>query len=95
MHLLVYMLFFTALSWLVVTSPEHPAAGGGDACWSHGCSAGGSAAARTGATGTIAGHSSGPQCDQWGDSDGSDLNQHGAERDEQSAATGGLAAAVD
>src|SRR5664279_3072803 len=75
--------------------PEPPATHGGDACRSHGCNAGGSAAARTSATGDTASHSGSPQCNQWGDPDSVDLNQHGADGGEQSAAVGGVAAAVD
>src|SRR5271167_4478250 len=67
-------------------SPEPQAAIGGDACRSHGCNAGGSAAASTSPIGDIGGHSGGPQCNQWGDSDSVDLDQHGADRGEQSAA---------
>src|SRR5664279_6566232 len=76
-------------------SPEPQATHGGDACRSHGCDAGGSAAAGTSATGDTASHSGGPQCNQWSDSDSVDLNQHCANGVEQSAAVGGVAAAVD
>src|SRR5208283_2586895 len=76
-------------------SPWPPAATGGDACRSHGCNAGGSAAASTSATGDIGGHSGGAQCNQWGDSDSVDLDQHGEDGAEQSAAVGGMAATVD
>src|SRR5208337_1218835 len=76
-------------------SPWPPAATGGDACRSHGCNAGGSAAASTSATGDIGGHSGGAQCNQWGDSDSVDLDQHGEDGAEQAAAVGGMAATVD
>src|SRR5271157_2297594 len=76
-------------------SPEPKATHGGDACRSHGCNAGGSAAAGTSATGDTASHSGCPQCNQWGDPDSVDLDQHGADGGEQPAAVGGVAAAVD
>src|SRR5208337_5157215 len=76
-------------------SAEPQAAAGGDACRSHGCDAGGSAAASTSATGDIGGNSGSPQCNQWGDSDCADLGQQGEDGAEQSAAVGGVAAAVD
>src|SRR5271157_1102588 len=76
-------------------SPGPPAATGVDACRSHGCDAGGSSAASTSATGDIGGHSGGAQCNQWGDSDSVDLDQHGENGAEQSAAVGGMAATVD
>src|SRR5271165_6882880 len=76
-------------------SPEPPATHGGDACRSHGGDASGSAAAGTSATGDTASHSGCPQCNQWGDPDSVDLDQHGADGFEQSAAVGGVAAAVD
>src|SRR5271165_1714346 len=75
--------------------PEPQATHGGDACRSHGCNAGGSAAASTSAIGDIGSHSGGPQCNQWSDSDSVDLDQYGADGGEQSAAGGGVAAAVD
>src|SRR5271165_6505805 len=76
-------------------SPEPQATHGGDACRSHGGDASGSAAASTSATGDTASHSGCPQCNQWSDSDSVDLNQHCANGGEQSAAVGGVAAAVD
>src|SRR5664279_5523753 len=76
-------------------SPEPPATHGGDACRSHGCNASGSATAGTSATGDTASHSGCPQCNQWGDPDRVDLDQHSANGGQQSAAVGGLAAAVD
>src|SRR5271157_796221 len=50
-------------------NPEPATSSGGDACRSHGCDAGGSAAASTSATGDIGGHSGGPQRNQRGNSD--------------------------
>src|SRR5271157_5484367 len=76
-------------------SPWPQTATGGDACRSHGCDAGGSAAAGTGAVGDIGGDSGGAQCNQWGDSDSVDLDQQGEDGIEQSAAVGGVAATVD
>src|SRR5208283_2381882 len=48
--------------------PEPQTARIRDACWSNGCDPGGSAAAGTSANGAIGGHSGGPQCNQWDDS---------------------------
>src|SRR5271165_5845658 len=76
-------------------SPEPQAATGVDARRSHGCNAGGSAEASTSATGDIGRHSGGTQCNQWGDSDSVDLDQHGEDGAEQAAAVGGMAATVD
>src|SRR5271157_79106 len=76
-------------------SPWPQTATGGDAFRSHGCDAGGSSAASTSATRDIGGHSGSPQCNQWGDSDCVDLDQQGEDGAEQSAAVGGVAAAVD
>src|ERR1035438_6526993 len=74
-------------------SPEPQATAGGYACRRYGCDPRGSAAASTSANRATARDSGGPQCNQWGNSDCVDLDQHGADGGDLCAAVGGVAAA--